>query len=104
MTGKHPDGTTRRSRHLGFPEFGGQMLDEKNRYPIIGLPRVKDRISQVEWGRHASSYRALNRLGQRRMNVYRVANDAGRGTRIHHINVEMYNLGAVRRQDRRAEN
>ena len=48
MTGNHPDGATRRSRHLGVPQFGGQMFDQKDRNAIVGFPRVKDRISQVK--------------------------------------------------------
>jgi hypothetical protein len=54
VTGKHPDGSTRCSRQFGFPELRGQMLDQKNRYPVIGLPRVKDRISQVNRRRHTA--------------------------------------------------
>jgi hypothetical protein len=52
VTGKHPDGATWGSKHRGFPEFGGQMLDEKDRDAIIGFPRVKDRIWQDKWRRH----------------------------------------------------
>ena len=47
VTRNHPDGFTWDPRHRGFPEFGGQMLDKKDRDAIIGFPRVEDRISQV---------------------------------------------------------
>src|SRR5271170_3378828 len=47
VTDNHPDGATRRSGYAGFPEFGRQMLDKEDRYAIIGLPGVKDRIPQV---------------------------------------------------------
>jgi hypothetical protein len=44
-------GVNKESFPLGFD---GVMLDQKNVYAIIGRPRVKDRISQVEWGRHTA--------------------------------------------------
>lgn len=54
MARDRPDGATRRPRHCGFPEFGGQVLDQKDRNAIVGFPCVKDRISQVDRRRHAS--------------------------------------------------
>src|SRR5580704_17149423 len=51
MSGNHPDGAARRSGYGGVPEFGRQMLDEKNGDPIVGLPRIESRVSQVWWRR-----------------------------------------------------
>jgi hypothetical protein len=56
VTGEHPNGAARRSGHLGVPELGGQMLDEKNCYPIIGVPGGKDCVSQVESRRHTAPF------------------------------------------------
>ena len=51
VAGDHPEGAARRSRHGGFPEFRGQVLDQKYGYPVIGLPGAEDRISEVGIGR-----------------------------------------------------
>src|ERR1700733_1933054 len=42
VAGKRPDAATWCSWNFGFPEFGRQVLDQKNRHPIVGFPRLKD--------------------------------------------------------------
>ena len=74
VTGKHPDSATRCSRHLGLPEFGGQMLNQKGRDAIIGFPRVKDRISQVGWRTHTFLSR---RLDSGKLNSHRCHDTSG---------------------------
>jgi hypothetical protein len=36
------------------------MLDQKDRDAIVGLPRVKDRISQIRWRRHTAPRRGFS--------------------------------------------
>jgi hypothetical protein len=45
VTRNHLDGATWSPRHRGVPEFGWQMLDQKNGDAIAGFPSLKNRIS-----------------------------------------------------------
>jgi hypothetical protein len=47
VTGNHLNRTTRGSRYFALPHFGGQMLDQKNCDPVVGVPGVEDCVSQV---------------------------------------------------------
>ena len=47
VAGNHPNGATRCSRYFGIPEFGRQMLNQKNRDAIVSFPGAKDCISKV---------------------------------------------------------
>ncbi len=52
VAGDHADGTTRSAGDLLWPQLSGEVLKEKDRDAVIGLPSGNNRISRVELCSH----------------------------------------------------
>src|SRR5437016_14043035 len=52
MSRDHADRATGGAWHAPSPERRGQVLDEKDRDSVVRRPRSKDRVPEVERGRH----------------------------------------------------